>query len=42
MIKIKPVETKKELKQFIMLPFELYKNDPNWVPPLIMDQKKFL
>ena len=24
-----------------MLPFKLYKNDPNWVPPLIMDQKNF-
>lgn len=41
MIKIKPVISKKELKQFIMLPFKLYKNDPNWVPPLIMDQKNF-
>jgi len=41
MIKIKPVETKKELKQFIMLPFQLYKKDPHWVAPLIMDQKKF-
>ena len=41
MIKIKPVISKKDLKQFIMLPFELYRNDPNWVPPLIMDQKNF-
>ncbi len=24
-----------------MLPFELYKNDPNWVAPLIGEQKKF-
>ena len=41
MIKIIPVKTKKELKQFIMLPFKLYKNDPYWVAPLIMDQKNF-
>lgn len=41
MIKIIPVNTKTELKQFIMLPYQLYKGDPNWVPPLIMDQKKF-
>jgi len=40
-VKIVPVDSKKQLKSFIMLPFELYKNDPNWVPPLIMDQKKF-
>jgi len=41
-ISIIPVSTKKHLKQFIMLPFSLYKNDPNWVPPLISEQYKFL
>ena len=41
MIKVIPVTTKKHLMQFIMLPFELYKNDPNWVAPLISEQKKF-
>jgi GNAT superfamily N-acetyltransferase len=41
MIAIKAVSTKKDLRDFIMLPFKLYKNDPNWVPPLISDQKKF-
>ncbi|MCD4817709.1 MAG: GNAT family N-acetyltransferase [Candidatus Cloacimonetes bacterium] len=39
MIKIIPVETKKDLQRFIKLPFRLYKNDPNWIPPLIMDMK---
>ncbi|MBW6514778.1 MAG: GNAT family N-acetyltransferase [Candidatus Syntrophosphaera sp.] len=41
MITIKAVSSKKDLSNFIMLPFALYKNDPNWVPPLISDQKKF-
>lgn len=41
MIKIIPVTSKKDLKSFIMLPFELYKGDPCWVPPLISEQKKF-
>jgi len=41
MIKIVPVSTKKELKSFIMLPFRLYKGDPNWVPPLISEEYKF-
>ncbi|MCB5271441.1 MAG: GNAT family N-acetyltransferase [Candidatus Cloacimonetes bacterium] len=41
MIKIIAVDSKKLLKSFIMLPFELYKNDPNWVAPLIMDQYNF-
>jgi len=39
-IEIIPVETKKEKKQFILLPWKIYKGDPNWVPPLIIDQKE--
>ncbi len=31
---IRPVETKKDRKIFIDLPFRLYADDPNWVPPL--------
>lgn len=41
MIDVRPVLNKKDLNTFIMLPFRLYKNDPNWVAPLINDQKKF-
>jgi len=41
MLKILPVTNKKELKEFVMLPFRLYKSDPNWVPPLISEQMKF-
>lgn len=40
-MQIIPVTTKQQLKQFILLPFSLYKNDPNWVAPLISDQVKF-
>ena len=29
---------KKELKQFIQFPFDLYKNDPYWVPSLWIDE----
>jgi hypothetical protein len=29
-----PVRTKKELYEFISLPYSLYKDDPNWVAPL--------
>ncbi len=28
--------------QFIKFPWKIYRNDPNWVPPLLMDRKKFL
>ena len=31
---IRPVETKRDRKTFIDLPFRLYKDDPNWAPPL--------
>ncbi|MGB9856736.1 MAG: GNAT family N-acetyltransferase [Dictyoglomaceae bacterium] len=36
------VKTKKEKRDFIMFPFELYKNDPLWVPPLISEMKKII
>jgi GNAT superfamily N-acetyltransferase len=41
MIEIKPVRTKKDLIDFIKLPFTIYKNDPHWVAPLISEQKKY-
>lgn len=31
---IRPVRTKRDRKAFVDLPFRLYRNDPNWVPPL--------
>ena len=33
------IESKKDLKKFIKFPWKIYKDDPNWVPPLIMDMK---
>lgn len=38
MITIKEAITKKELKDFIKFSFELYKDNPYWVPPLINDE----
>jgi len=41
-IEIISVSTKKELKKFIMFPWEIYRGEKkyeNWVPPLIIDQK---
>ncbi len=31
---IKPAQTKADIKAFVDLPYQLYANDPNWVPPL--------
>ena len=41
-IKVKKVTTKSELNQFIRFPWQIYKDDQHWVPPLIMEQKKLL
>ncbi len=41
-IEIRTVSSKKELMQFIKLPWKIYKDDPHWVPPLIMDRKNIL
>ncbi|MFN2189677.1 MAG: N-acetyltransferase [Candidatus Promineifilaceae bacterium] len=40
-LEIERVETKKQLKQFISVPWEVYKNDPNWVPWLFFERLAF-
>jgi len=35
---IRTVEGKRDLKQFLELPYRLYKDDPVWVPPLRSEQ----
>ncbi len=41
-IKIKKVESKSDLNTFIKCQWNFYKNDPHWVPPLIMERKTIL
>ncbi|MHB9154289.1 MAG: hypothetical protein ACYC5N_01190 [Endomicrobiales bacterium] len=36
-MRIKTVSTKADLREFINFPWQVYKGDPNWVPPLITD-----
>ncbi|WP_369047581.1 GTP cyclohydrolase [Tenacibaculum sp. UWU-22] len=38
MITLQEMHTKKEMKQFVMFPFSLYKNNAYWVPPIIKDE----
>ena len=40
MITVKQVETRKEQKAFLDFPLDLYAGNPNFVPPLYMDEKK--
>ncbi|MDI9514083.1 MAG: hypothetical protein QM224_03235, partial [Bacillota bacterium] len=39
MVEIVKVQTKRQLNQFIKFPFTLYKDNPYWVPSLILDEK---
>jgi GNAT superfamily N-acetyltransferase len=40
-IEIELVETKKQLKQFIKVAWDVYKDDPNWVPWLWFERLQF-
>jgi hypothetical protein len=42
LIKIGKVENEQDRMKFIKLPWDLYKGDPYWVPPLIFDVRKNL
>ena len=37
MIKIITVKTQKQIKDFVMFPFKLYKDCDYWVPPIIKE-----
>jgi len=39
-IEIVTVDNKSLLREFVRLPWKIYKSDKFWVPPLIVDQKK--
>jgi len=36
------VETRHQKKQFLSLPWQLHREDPNWIPPLRMNQKEMV
>ncbi len=39
---VKPVQSRRERKQFLTLPWQLYRDDPNWIPPLRQNQKSLV
>jgi len=41
-IEISEVTTRRERNAFIKFPWQIYANDPAWVPPLIIERKAFL
>jgi GNAT superfamily N-acetyltransferase len=41
-VEVSQVRTGKERNVFIRFPWRIYRNDPAWVPPLIIERKAFL
>lgn len=39
---VKPVQTRAEQQQFLALPWQIYKDNPVWVPPLRKNQKELV
>jgi GNAT superfamily N-acetyltransferase len=39
---VAPVRSRKQRKQFLTLPWKLYKGDANWIPPLLANQRELL
>jgi len=39
-VEVIPVTDSRALREFMLLPWKIYRGDTNWVPPLIMDLKK--
>ena len=42
MLKVKPVNDRRQLRQFIRLPWSIYSNDRAWIPPLLLERKEHL
>lgn len=40
MIEVREVRSRREIKEFLNLPLNMYKDNPNFVPPLYGDEKK--
>lgn len=41
-LQIRPVVSRGDLNQFCRVPWQIYADDPHWVPPLLLQVKEFL
>ncbi|MGE0824504.1 MAG: N-acetyltransferase family protein [Candidatus Binatia bacterium] len=41
-VRVAPVRGRQDLHRFLRVPWEIYRHDPHWVPPLLFDQKQLL
>src|SRR5437016_8757404 len=42
MIDIRPISSTSDTNRFIKFPWRIYREFPNWVPPLLMDRRKLM
>jgi hypothetical protein len=40
-IRVEPVRTKQGRRSFVKFPWQIYKDDANWVPPLIPERLEY-
>lgn len=38
-VTVKPVQSGREMRQFLTLPWKIYRDDPLWIPPLLPQQR---
>ncbi|MFZ5470477.1 MAG: GNAT family N-acetyltransferase [Myxococcota bacterium] len=41
-VTVTPVQSAADRDAFVLFPYSLYRSDPNWVPPLVMERRDFL
>lgn len=41
-LKIEPANATEQIEQYVKFPFELYRDHPHWVPPLVAERRDFL
>jgi GNAT superfamily N-acetyltransferase len=41
-IRVRPLATRRDLRAFVKFPWRVYRDDPNWVPPLTSERLEYL
>ena len=41
-IEVRPVASRRDLREFLRLPFRLHANAPQWVPPVLLERRMYL
>lgn len=41
-LRVERVESRADLRAFLRLPWHIYRDDPHWVPPLLVEQRRLL